>query len=242
MKMTPSTLLNIILVTILLTSMFFMSTRSMSGNTETPSNNCETKSMPEYDPWIDINDDGVIDGQDFQIMKKYIPSAGDPTKNVNVTNLPIDEQGNLKVSIQDERTPTWMWEIEKITILDAFSEQDKGVIVESYSTLTSCFYFNFNPKPPYEGIFGNVTHMYVSGVWRSIASDVYTVTYRIDYTTEITGLIENSEEPRAWAHDGEISSVTQGMHKLTITCTEGKPTLYLYKLKIFINYTYQTLV
>jgi hypothetical protein len=48
-----------------------------------------SQTTPQYDPWIDINDDGVIDIKDYQTVKINIPSTGDPTKNVNVTNWPI---------------------------------------------------------------------------------------------------------------------------------------------------------
>jgi hypothetical protein len=37
-----------------------------------------------YDPWKDLNDDGVIDGQDFQMVKGSIPSLGEP---INKTAL-----------------------------------------------------------------------------------------------------------------------------------------------------------
>jgi hypothetical protein len=35
-------------------------------------------SVQPYDPWRDLNDDGVIDVKDFQIMKNAIPSLGTP--------------------------------------------------------------------------------------------------------------------------------------------------------------------
>lgn len=54
--------------------------------------------LPAYDPWKDLNDDGVIDGQDFQMVKGSIPSLGEPTKNVNV------------------RHSTYEWESPEITL------------------------------------------------------------------------------------------------------------------------------
>jgi hypothetical protein len=44
--------------------------------------------VPEYDPWKDLNDDGVINMLEYQMVKMSIPSLGDPTKNVTVTNMP----------------------------------------------------------------------------------------------------------------------------------------------------------
>jgi hypothetical protein len=44
--------------------------------------------MP-YDPWADINDDGIIDIFDLVNMANKYGATGDPTKNVTVTNWPI---------------------------------------------------------------------------------------------------------------------------------------------------------
>lgn len=75
MKMTASTLINIVLSAILLTSMFFIGmTATMSG---------------EYDPWKDINDDGYIELMDFWGMSQAFGTSGDPAKNVTVTNWPL---------------------------------------------------------------------------------------------------------------------------------------------------------
>jgi hypothetical protein len=40
-----------------------------------------------YDPWLDVNDDGTINILDFAAEAVAYQSSGDPTKNVNVTNL-----------------------------------------------------------------------------------------------------------------------------------------------------------
>lgn len=41
-----------------------------------------------YDPWLDYNEDGIIDGFDLTPMAGAYGSLGDSTKNVNVTNWP----------------------------------------------------------------------------------------------------------------------------------------------------------
>ena len=46
------------------------------------------QSSGEYDPWIDINEDGIIDVNDLASMGQTYGTSGDPTKNVNVTNWP----------------------------------------------------------------------------------------------------------------------------------------------------------
>jgi hypothetical protein len=42
----------------------------------------------EYDPWCDIDDSGLINMKDIYEVALRFGTAGDPTKNVNVTNWP----------------------------------------------------------------------------------------------------------------------------------------------------------
>lgn len=42
-----------------------------------------------YDPWCDLNEDGVIDITDVVMATSRYRSTGDPTKNVTVTNWPV---------------------------------------------------------------------------------------------------------------------------------------------------------
>lgn len=43
----------------------------------------------QYDPWADINDDGIVDYMDISSTCRLFGTTGDPTKNVTVTNWPI---------------------------------------------------------------------------------------------------------------------------------------------------------
>ena len=43
----------------------------------------------EYDPWLDTNDDGIIDIEEIYKAALAYGTMGDPTKNVNVTNWPV---------------------------------------------------------------------------------------------------------------------------------------------------------
>jgi hypothetical protein len=45
-------------------------------------------SPAEYDPWADLNDDGTINILDVANVALVFGTSGDPTKNVNITNLP----------------------------------------------------------------------------------------------------------------------------------------------------------
>jgi len=53
----------------------------------------------QYDPWADINDDGKIDIKDIAYTAKLFGTLGDPTKNVTVTNWPVDSANTV-----------WYWE------------------------------------------------------------------------------------------------------------------------------------
>jgi hypothetical protein len=66
----------ILLLTFCLISVLFLIPVSSSG----------TKNS--YDPWSDINGDGIIDVTDVQNVVGLYGGIGDPTRNVNVTNWP----------------------------------------------------------------------------------------------------------------------------------------------------------
>jgi hypothetical protein len=89
MKMSKLIILNIVLATMLVTSMFLLNIRSISVD--------KTANAGDYDPWKDINDDGSIEMMDFFYLSQAYGTSGDPSKPVNVTNFPLDEEGNLKV-------------------------------------------------------------------------------------------------------------------------------------------------
>lgn len=63
-----------------------------------------------YDPWVDYDESGAVDHMDLYDFAQAYGTTGDPTKNVNVmnfppnqdvnvTNWPLDGQGNLKVRV-----------------------------------------------------------------------------------------------------------------------------------------------
>ena len=81
MKISYSQLLNIVLVAILASSVFFMNTRS---TIET-----KTASAGTYDPWLDYNEDGYIGIDDIFDTASSFGAEGDATKNVYITNAMI---------------------------------------------------------------------------------------------------------------------------------------------------------
>lgn len=85
LKMKLSMLLNIGLAFCLVATLLFtaetMSDRSSGSR--------------EYDPWLDYNEDGIIDMADISMNIEAFMTTGNPAKNVTVTNWPI----TLNVSI-----------------------------------------------------------------------------------------------------------------------------------------------
>ena len=77
-----------VLATFCLTATLFMVTTSKSQS-----------GVGEYNPWADYNGDGTIDIFDIVPGAVSFGSEGDPTKNVNVTNWPLDENGNLRTNM-----------------------------------------------------------------------------------------------------------------------------------------------
>jgi hypothetical protein len=51
-----------------------------------------------YDPWLDYNDDGKIGLSDLVSLAQSYGTTGDPTKNVNVTNFPLNQFGQILVN------------------------------------------------------------------------------------------------------------------------------------------------
>jgi hypothetical protein len=57
-----------------------------------------------YDPWLDFNGDGKVDAIDLQALGQTYGGLGDSTRDVNVTNFPLDELGNLRVRSRTTKT------------------------------------------------------------------------------------------------------------------------------------------
>jgi len=68
--------------------------------------NYKTSGSGEYDPWVDLDGDGVIDSTDSGMLGAAWGTYGDPTRNVNVTNWPLDEHGNLRIGNSQACRPT----------------------------------------------------------------------------------------------------------------------------------------
>jgi hypothetical protein len=146
----------------------------------------------QYDPWLDINDDGRINMDEIVASTTAFGATGDPTKNVTVTNWPSSFGGPNS---------------EVITVCQnyTFSEQTPGdglmlpycVNVQNYKYIDIYLaYINYGPDPGPPGgehisidsyascsnITGHTyssmtTYYQVSGpIWQTQASDDFPIT------------------------------------------------------------------
>jgi len=119
-----------------------------------------TRSTPtqSYDPWMDANEDGKIGPADFAYFSTIYGATGDTTKNVNVTNFPLDEHGNLRANLTRGSLKLFKGS-QQIVALDTFEKGRFARIDEPWNStlLNPVFYayFSFNSK----GNFNNVTRV-----------------------------------------------------------------------------------
>lgn len=77
MKITSTTSVNVILACIMLTSILLVVTTTSQG---------------EYDPWVDLNDDGWIELSDFFILSSHVGTSGTP---INKTALLLELEARI---------------------------------------------------------------------------------------------------------------------------------------------------
>ena len=110
-----------------------------------------SQGVRDYDPWYDVTGlipgqpDGKIDLRDYYAIGLKFGTEGDPTRNVNVTNFPLDENGNLRVSAFGKPLQLSNF-TQKITV---FSTEAQYYIVAYEGGIklnsNSGFVFDFNP-------------------------------------------------------------------------------------------------
>lgn len=157
---------------------------------------------------------------------------------MTITNLPLDEQGNLKVSIQ-ESLQTRKDAVE-ITVLDWTSRQYtpcSGYPIEWRVKLDVVkLPFVFSPKPN----FLNVTNLWIT-VIASTVSDVGTFSFNAtinDATPVIlTGYFYYDRLGEASLQIEDTTTITEGINVITLS----NPTadFLIYKVTVFIEYEYQ---
>jgi hypothetical protein len=135
-----------------------------------------TRSQPEnrYNPWMDLDDNGQINILDAIDLSNVYGTSGDPTKNVTVTNLPFDENGNLKVNASIN-PKTIHKGVERIILLESFS-QGAAIPIDniSWSRIYNG-YFDWNPK----GTLMNVTDVWIRPILGNKQTDQSAVRFKV---------------------------------------------------------------
>jgi hypothetical protein len=54
-------------------------------------NTTRSQTVGQYDSWLDVNHDGIINMKDLATVARAFGTSGDPTVNVNVTNWPTQQ-------------------------------------------------------------------------------------------------------------------------------------------------------
>ena len=191
MRIMPLALLNVILATILLTSVFFMNTTSTSSS--------------EYDPWIDTNDDGIIDILDLVAMAKIYGSNGTP---INKTTLLYNVNDTFtKLLSKIDALNTSLLNLEaycktRIAILNATIAEQKSRIAELDSKITALNATKLG-EPDWDSLD---TYGWISippGEFRILTHNLQTT----NVTVYMVGYDFNGEEFHQIDYGGEKSSI-----------------------------------
>ena len=197
-----------------------------------------------YDPWIDYDDDGTVDLDDLSVLAGAYGTSGDPTKNVNVTNFPLDEEGNLKVSVQEE-PPGFFNDSVVITLLNFPSNTNFSVLIPQ--TRNATLPFVFAPK----GNLMGVTDAWITVVARKFENIVDIMHFDITvngltlqtynwYPSDCPHTIARPLEEAMLTIQNGINTVLISNAVWSMLPSEWLPCgLLLYQVNIFIEYEYQ---
>jgi hypothetical protein len=154
-----------------------------------------TEQSGSYDPWLDYNDDGVIDVNDLSALAYAYGYSGDTTKNVNVTNWPVDADGNLMVGIKDPiakygvKTQTYVtnWpSTQNVSITNWLPRYKTPLVIAQNVTFpvgwnVTEVYSNWTSLDGYSSAYLFIHVKYVEGGWGDVLEHVnVTWSYRIE--------------------------------------------------------------
>jgi len=103
------------------------------------------QSTVQYDPWLDVDDDGRISGMDITLVCRAFGTAGDPTKTVRVVHSTYNTVFNATVS--ENVTSYWF-------NLTGYARVTVAIMINGTATAYICWYWG-EPMPPL--IDGNFT-------------------------------------------------------------------------------------
>lgn len=220
MRVKSLALINIILAGILLVSVF-------SVNVE------QTTSARQYDPWVDYNSDGTVNYLDVYSLLIAYGMSGDPTKNVNVTNFPLDAQGNLRVKVAQGQMQTCNDSV-KISLVDFRS--DLWLVLQPSSTYT--YPFIFNPKAQ----SFNVTDCSIAYELSAGANRIIQYTMNGVRASPPEPLPDTSDETYYTKQIGQdprfLKALRSGVNYFTIFVDAHSQPIQINYLALFIEYEY----
>lgn len=189
-----------------------------------------TASAP-YEPWYDLDENGKIDIFDVVRIAGTYGTTGDPGKNVNVTNFPLDEQGNLLVSMA-EQSPTEYVEAVEIAVVTTEVTGEMNVGIMLYNDTMYAFSFAFSPKGTVLNCGATAVIIYAGG------GDGNTL------DCSWVGGSESLETHNSAGHAtagqvylGGVPEVEAGIYTVWLLYT-GNDAFYLQKLTLLIEYRY----
>ena len=143
MKTKSIAFIGLVLATILLPSMFFVTITVSEFPPEQPG---------EYSAWADLNDDGEVDIYDIVWMAGRYGTTGIPSKNVNVTNWPEAWlTGTINVTNFPDREPMTIVVCENYTI-NGTGEKIALPFVVNVEGYSHCSLFYSYSLQPYSSV------------------------------------------------------------------------------------------
>lgn len=237
MKMTPTTLINTVLATVLLLSILFIGF---------------TGSVGVYDPYADYDADGDIDIFDVVPMAEAYGTTGDPTRNVTVVNLPVDENGSLRVALP--RIINLQIGCVGHVIYESSVQkvEGKGTYLHGDQPTEAGGYFPYIP----EGVASNVTGIGVAVL--GIPSGLndfqpfrFNITLNDNATVRSQEIITRDNDPKSLCtvilDPSFLHTISEGLNKLMIHGPERFDSaldrwvstgLEVFKIEVFIEYEY----
>lgn len=238
MKITPTTLINTVLAGVLLSSILFIGLTGSAG---------------VYDPYADYDADGDIDIFDVVPMAEAYGTTGDPTRNVTVINLPVDENGCLRVTMPKTISHQIGCVAHVIYENSVFkSGEDKGTYLHGELSIEAGGYFSYLP----DEVASNVTAIGVSVL--AIPSGLndfqpfrFNITLNDNATARSQEVITRDNDPKSLCtvvpNLGFLQTISEGLNKLMIDGPERFDSsidrwvsagLEVFKIEVLIEYEY----
>lgn len=197
-----------------------------------------TASAP-YEPWYDLDENGKIDIFDIVRMVGTYGTTGDPGKNVNVTNFPLDEQGNLLVSIAEKTLTLHTEAVEIAVVTTEISGAAGGPGILLLNDTWTTFPYVFNPREQLVSVDFAVIEVVYNSPY-TVGGDYY---LELNWMDETYVMMTDNPTPYAIARSilpSYIPPYGAGIYYMNLKYTDHNPGIdfWLLELTLFIQYQY----